>query len=109
MPDGTFVTGGTTGVEGPTINAPYGGGKLANFGCNGQSGLIQGEGKVLSVQPGRVIVAGQNGNQYNLNVGGCSMINAIQRNFSIVPQTRVWFKGAQNGQGSINLQQMTCV
>lgn len=106
-PDGSFTQGRvpvTAGSQG--VPNTFG---LANFSCNGVSGLTQGRGSVQSVQPGQIVVQLDNGNKVNLNVSGCSNLNAVKQNFSIVPQTIVYFKGVQNGSGSINLQQLTCV
>lgn len=119
--DGTFVSGGPSGpfvvpqFSGPgasleIANGPNGGGKiLATFSCNGQNGLTQGEGRVLSVQPGRIIIAQPNDNQLILNVGGCTMINSIKKDYVLIPQAKVWFKGIDIGANQVNLQQMTCI
>jgi len=95
-------------------NAPYGGGSipagyLSSFSCNGSNGLTQGQGKVLSIQPGQLVVAQPNGANVVLKVAPCSNLNAVQRNFSIVPQTPVYFKGVQTVNGYVNLQSLTCV
>ncbi len=116
-PDGTFVTGVPTGLGGNSApagapqfngpnasplgigNGPYGGGKiLGTFSCSGGSGLTQGQGKVVSVQPGRLVVAGNNG-QVVLRVAPCSNLNSVQKNMVIVPQTPVYFKGVQTAYG----------
>ncbi len=123
--DGTFVTGGTTnGVNTATTfplagsgqigNAPYGGGNipanfLSSFSCNGSNGLTQGTGRVVSVQPGQIIVNQDGGANVALNVAPCSNLNAVQQNYAIVPQSRVYFKGTRAAGANINLQQLTCV
>lgn len=124
-PDGTFVTGGlVNGVNSATTfpggsaisvgNAPYGGGSipsnfLSSFSCNAGNGLTQGSGKIVSVQPGQIVVNQDSGNSVTLKVAPCSNLNAVQSNFAIVPQTRVFYKGAKAGSGNVNLQQLTCV
>lgn len=71
-PDGNFVTGGlNNGINTATTfpgsaavsigNAPYGGGNipadfLSSFSCNSGNGLTQGSGRIVSVQPGQIIV-----------------------------------------------------
>ena len=116
-PDGTFVTGGFSNgansattfpvgsqpaggviVAGPGAPGVYGGGKiptnfLSSFSCNGGSGLTQGSGQVVAVQPGQIVVSQNNGAQVTLKVAPCSNMNAVQRNYAIVPRTRVYYKG----------------
>jgi hypothetical protein len=121
-PGATFP--GVSGLPGAGISAapgspqagsgPYGGGSiptgyLSSFSCNGSSGLTQGQGKVVSVQPGQLVVAQPNGANVVLRVAPCSNLNAVQRNFAIVPQTPVFFKGVQTVNGFVNLQSLTCV
>lgn len=124
-PDGTFVTGGlTSGVNTATTfpvsgsgqigNAPYGGGNipagfLSSFSCNGSNGLTQGSGRVVSVQPGQLVVNQDGGSNVVLNVAPCSNLNAVQPNYAIVPQARVYYKGTRAQGSHINLQQLTCV
>lgn len=123
-PDGTFVTGAfVNGINTATTypsgvpsagNAPYGGGKipsdfLAQFSCNSGSGLTQGSGRIVAVQPGQIVVNQDDGNSVTLKVAACSNLNAVQRNFAIVPQTRVYYKGSRAGSQHINLQSLTCL
>lgn len=121
-PDGTFITGGlSSGVNtattlpygGPVGGAPYGGGNLpagglGTFSCNSPNGIVQGQGNVVSVQPGGFVVRQNNGGTVTLRVAGCTTLNAAQKNLTIVPQTPVYFKGVQAGPGVINLQSLTC-
>lgn len=97
---GNIPAGGVAGPIAGTLNA---------FSCNGGSGLTQGQGRVVAVQPGQVVVSQTNGAQITLKVAGCSNMNAVQKNFAIVPQTPVYFKGVNAGAGVINLQSLTCV
>lgn len=95
-------------------SGPYGGGSiptgyLSSFSCNGSNGLTQGQGKVVSIQPGQLVVAQPNGARVVLKVAPCTNLNAIQRNYSIVPQTPVYYKGVQTVNGYVNLQSLTCV
>lgn len=120
-PDGSFTAGSQNGaISGPAVfpgtgvpvrttgtGVPSTTG-LSNFSCNGQSGLTQGYGVVSTVQPGQIILTLQNGNKLALNIAGCSNLNAVKQNYSIVPQTPVYFKGVQTTNG-VNLQQLTCV
>lgn len=119
-PDGSFTTGSQTGaISGPAVFPGTGvpvkttgtgvtANGLSNFSCNGQTGLTQGQGVVSTVQPGQIIVTLQNGNKLALNIAGCSNLNAVKQNYSIVPQTPIYFKGVQTTNG-VNLQQLTCV
>ena len=94
-PDGTFVQGVpingintvTTypGTGAPVIgNAPYGGGNipqnfLAQFNCNSGDGLTQGTGRIVSVQPGQIVVNQDNSNNsIILKVAACSNLNSVQ-------------------------------
>lgn len=120
-PDGSFTTGSQSGtISGPavfpgtgvpvkttgsTVTSAY---PLSNFSCNGQSGLTQGQGVVTTVQPGKIILTLQNGGKLTLNIAGCSNLNAVRQNYSITPQTPVYYKGVQTTQG-VNLSQLTCV
>ena len=130
-PDGTFVTNGfSSGANtpttlpassqtnviyaGPNSTGQYGGGKipagfLSTFSCNSGNGLIQGQGRIVAVQPGQFVVNQPNGAQLTLKVAPCSNLNSVQQNFAIVPQTPVYFKGVSAGTGTINLQSLVCV
>ncbi len=124
LPLGSQSTGGALGATGSSpygltngSNGLYGGGKiptggagtLNSFSCNGGNGLTQGQGRVVAVQPGQVVVSQTNGAQITLKVAGCSNMNSVQQNFAIVPQTPVYFKGVNAGAGVVNLQSLTCV
>lgn len=137
-PDGSFTSGtsnggisgpavyptsaaGTSGASGPNSVSGTGsngvnGGRnaLANFQCggnsgSGNSGFTQGQGKVISIQPGKIIARHSNGNQITLSIAPCSNLNAVQQNVTLVPQSSIYFKGVQAAPGTINLQQLTCV
>lgn len=111
-PDGSFTgsqNGALNGLSGlPGRATGSGSNPLSSFSCNGQSGLTQGQGVVTSVQPGKIILTLQNGNKLTLNIAGCSNLNAVRQNYSITPQTPVYYKGVQTTQG-VNLSQLTCV
>lgn len=96
---------GSSGVFGTGLTGSTG---LGSFSCNANGGLTQGQGQVVSVTPGQIVLSQSNGGQITLQVANCSRLNAVQDNFSIVPRTHVYYKGVQRG-SVVQLQQLTCV
>lgn len=70
-----LVKQNSVGIFNPdnSYTSPIGG--LSNFSCGGAAtdpSIYTGQGTVYSVQPGLIRVRGDNGQMYNLRVGGCS-------------------------------------
>lgn len=77
---------------------------LGNFGCStsgSSSGISSGYGKVTSVQPGYLLVQGNNGNTVNLRVGSCSRIESNRPEYIVSVGDKVFYKGKPSNKSEI--------
>lgn len=95
-----------------TLNSLVGvnGGNLYGFPCGALSNtpVVYGQGTVSGVEPGMIQVQTNNG-LVNLQVSGCTNLEATRQNAGLSTQVPVYYRGVQAANGAVNLHSLTCV
>lgn len=82
---------------------------LGDFTCSSTNDYISGYGKILSVQPGYIVISSSDGRQTPLRVADCSRMESNKPNFVLSTSDNIFYKGKKSSRSDIHLTDLTCL
>lgn len=81
---------------------------IGDFTCSGND-FFTGYGRIVSVQPGYIVVNGSKGETVNLRIGGCSQYESNKPDYVLSVSDRVLYRGKRGLNKDVHLYDLTCL